>query len=55
MLRINGRFGNENNIIYHFNDGAALNKDGSWKHGYRKLTNAEKEYLTNEGWNIATD
>jgi hypothetical protein len=39
----------------HFNDGAALNKDGSWKHGYRKLTNAEKEYLTNEGWNISTD
>lgn len=26
-----------------------------WKNGYRKLTNAEKEYLTNEGWNISTD
>jgi len=34
----------------HFKDGAALNKDGTWKHGYRKLKEAEKKWLQESGW-----
>jgi len=36
----------------HFKDGSAMNKDGSWKHGGRALTNAEKEWLTKNGWEL---
>jgi len=28
----------------HFKDGSALNRDGSWKHGGRELTRAEREW-----------
>lgn len=36
----------------HFKDGAALNKDGTWKHGLRKLTETEKQWLQENGWNL---
>ncbi|MDR0829315.1 MAG: hypothetical protein LBN95_04275 [Prevotellaceae bacterium] len=36
----------------HFKDGSALNKNGSWKHGGRKLTNNEIKYLKDNGWKI---
>jgi RHS repeat-associated protein len=36
----------------HFKDGAALKINGTWKHGARKLTNAEIKYLKQIGWNI---
>ena len=36
----------------HFKDGSALNKDGTWKHGKGKLTNEQKQYLKQNGWNI---
>ena len=36
----------------HFKDGSALNKDGTWKHGNGKLTNEQKQYLKQNGWNI---
>lgn len=36
----------------HFRDGAALNKDGTWKHGSRKLTNKGIRYLEKNGWKI---
>ena len=36
----------------HFDDGAALNKDGSWKHGQRELTQEERNYLQENGWTI---
>lgn len=36
----------------HFKDGSALNHDGTWKHGNRVLTNAEKEWLTENGWTL---
>ena len=36
----------------HFKDGAALNKDGTWKHGYRALTEAEKQWLHENGWTL---
>ncbi len=36
----------------HFSDGSALNRDGSWKHGEKKLTNSEKEYLIKSGWTL---
>ena len=41
-------------ILYHvhFKDGSALNKDGTWKHGNGKLTNEQKQYLKQNGWNI---
>ena len=29
----------------HFKDGNALNQDGTWKHGGRKLTNKETKFL----------
>jgi hypothetical protein len=35
----------------HFKDGNALNQDGTWKHGPgRQLTNDEKDFLTDFGW-----
>ncbi|CAF1291709.1 unnamed protein product [Rotaria sordida] len=34
----------------HFTDGSALYNDATWKHGGRRLTNAEKEWLTANGW-----
>ncbi len=36
----------------HFKDGSALNKDGTWKHGKGYLTNDQKQYLKQNGWNI---
>jgi hypothetical protein len=36
----------------HFKDGSALNYDGTWKHGWRALTNAEKQWLTSNGWTL---
>ncbi len=35
----------------HFDDGSALNDDGTWKHGGRPLTNSEKNWVTDNGWN----
>ncbi len=35
-----------------FNDGNALNNDGTWKHGGRELTNTEKDWITNNGWSL---
>ena len=34
----------------HFEDGHALNNDGTWKHGGRELTNVEKSWLLENGW-----
>ncbi|SIO13416.1 RHS repeat-associated core domain-containing protein [Singulisphaera sp. GP187] len=34
----------------HLDDGSALNIDGSWKHGGRQLSNAEKDWLKGNGW-----
>ena len=31
----------------------ALNKDGSWKHGYIELTKSQIEYLRQNGWEIS--
>lgn len=36
----------------HFKNGSALNKDGTWKHGHGKLTNEQKQYLKQNGWDI---
>lgn len=36
----------------HFRSGDALNRDGSWKHGGRELTNAEKDWITGHGWSL---
>ncbi|MEM9391993.1 MAG: hypothetical protein AAGA02_16055 [Bacteroidota bacterium] len=36
----------------HFTDGSALNIDGTWKHGGRKLTKKEIEFLALNGWII---
>ena len=33
----------------HFNNVSALNIDGTWKEGFKILTNAEKEFLKNNG------
>jgi RHS repeat-associated protein len=35
-----------------FKDGNALNKDGTWKHGGRTLTNAEREFIIENGWSL---
>jgi hypothetical protein len=35
----------------HFTDDSALNADGTWKHGGRPLTNAETEWIQQNGWN----
>ena len=39
----------------HFDDGSALNLDGTWKHGPENggthtITNAEREWLLEHGW-----
>jgi RHS repeat-associated protein len=39
----------------HFKDGNALNSDGTWKHGGRDLTNAEKSWLQSKGWQLPTE
>jgi hypothetical protein len=36
----------------HFDDGSALNVDGSWKHGESDLSNAIKDWLQNNGWTL---
>ena len=36
----------------HFKDGSSLNRDGSWKHGGKILTNVEKEFLLEFGWKL---
>lgn len=36
----------------HFTDDNALNIDGTWKHGGRILTNAEKTFLSAHGWRL---
>ena len=35
-----------------FADDSALNKDGTWKHRGRRLTNAQKQWLRDNGWRI---
>jgi len=35
-----------------FEDGNALNNDGTWKHGGRELTNTEKDWITSNGWSL---
>ncbi|CAF1496245.1 unnamed protein product [Adineta ricciae] len=37
-------------IHAHFKDGSALYINGEWKHGFRNLTNVEKEWLSENGW-----
>jgi len=34
------------------NTESALNKDGTWKHGSKTLTNEEKDWLLKNGWKI---
>ena len=36
----------------HFRDGNALNKDGTWKHRGRPLTNSGKAWLVKNGWTL---
>ena len=36
----------------HFEKGQALNRDGTWKHGGRALSNAERDWLTSNGWTL---
>ncbi len=36
----------------HFENGAALNVDGTWKHGSKVLTNKEIKFLQQNGWTI---
>jgi hypothetical protein len=45
------RFPNEKPHV-EFKDGNALNNDGTWKHGGRELTNAEEDWITQNGWNL---
>ena len=39
----------------HFDDGRALNRDGTWKHnptGSDAITNAQRDWLTQNGWTL---
>ena len=36
----------------HFENGSALNKNGTWKEGEYELTRKQKKYLRDNGWNI---
>jgi hypothetical protein len=33
-----------------FDDGSALNIDGTWKHGESDLSNSVKDWLQSNGW-----
>ena len=35
-----------------FDDGSALNIDGTWKHGGLTLTKAQREWLEANGWKL---
>lgn len=39
----------------HFDNGAALNIDGSWKHGSAELTSKQREWLMNNGWTLSNE
>jgi RHS repeat-associated protein len=43
-------FGEKDHV--HFTDDSALNIDGTWKHGGRPLSNAEKTFLNEHGWTL---
>ncbi len=36
----------------HFDDGSALNVEGTWKHGSRLLNRAQREWLIENGWTL---
>jgi hypothetical protein len=36
----------------HFDDGSGLNRDGTWKHSGRDLTNAQADWLREHGWEV---
>ena len=36
----------------HFDDGSALNVDGTWKHGGTELTGAQQQWLVGNGWSL---
>ncbi len=36
----------------HLDDGSAINNDGTWKHGGRALTEAEKQWILKSGWKL---
>ena len=42
--------GEKDHIHLDNDDGPALNRDGTWKHGGRILTNSEKEWISQHGW-----
>ena len=42
--------GEKDHIHFDNDDGPALNRDGTWKHGGRILTNSEKEWISQHGW-----
>jgi hypothetical protein len=46
----NIKYGEQSHI--HFKNGSALNRNGSWKHGYKSLTNAEKKWIIKNGWTL---
>jgi hypothetical protein len=37
----------------HFDDGSALNMDGTWKHGGTTLTKAQAKWLGANGWELS--
>ncbi|WPX97402.1 hemagglutinin repeat-containing protein [Candidatus Bandiella euplotis] len=39
----------------HFNNGAALNKDGTWREGFIKLTKKQRLWLQKNGWKLPND
>lgn len=36
----------------HFDEGSALNMDGTWKHGGTEITNRQADWLGGNGWVI---
>jgi hypothetical protein len=39
----------------HFGNKAALNENGSWKHGQTQLTNKQIEWLIKHGWRVPNE
>ena len=46
------RLGEQDHIHFKGKGSNALNKDGTWRHGGRELTNEERKYLKGIGWKI---
>ncbi|MFT4552817.1 MAG: RHS repeat-associated protein, partial [Chlamydiales bacterium] len=47
-----GNGDNDEKDHIHFTDGSALNRDGTWKHGFSELSKKSQQWLVENGWSL---